>query len=65
MGTICERNQRYERHAMVDVHLTATDRYIFGEFPARMHKSTKSQRIIRQVGVQAFRDSSKASIQPG
>jgi hypothetical protein len=35
------------------------------EFPARMHKSKKTQRIIRQVGVQAFRDSSKASIQPG
>ena len=36
-----------------------------GEFPARMHKSKKSQRIIRQVGVQAYRDSSTASIQTG
>ena len=35
------------------------------EFPARMHKSKKSQRIIRQVGVQAYRDSSTASIQTG
>jgi hypothetical protein len=32
------------------------------EFPARMYKVEKSQRIIRQVGVQAYRDSSTASI---
>ena len=33
------------------------------EFPARMHKPKNLREIIRQVGVQAYRDSSMASIQ--